>query len=167
MAVHQPAISYSHDLLHLLGSTKERFEVGARLLLPINLFELGSVTTGVVARPAGLDPVTCISEIQRVWLSPMGVEPEELVENASNAWEAETPSAGPGPPDAVALLIPQDPALPQPPSVTESSLTLQGPSARGPAQGTCERDNPWAHGQEGAAQSLGQTTRAAALRGTT
>ena len=85
MATHQLTIPYSDDLLLSLKTSPERFESEARLLLAVKLYELGRVTTGRAARLAGMDRVSFMFELRHFGLSPIGVEPDELAEDAANA----------------------------------------------------------------------------------
>ena len=85
MTVHELTIPYSEDLLLSLKSTPESFESEARLLLAVKLYELGRVTTGTAAHLAGMDRVSFLFELRRFGLSPVGVEPDELAEDAAHA----------------------------------------------------------------------------------
>ncbi len=64
---------------------RSQFEAEARLLLAVKLYELGKITTGVAARLAGIDRVAFMFALDRFGSSPIGVEPDELVEDVANA----------------------------------------------------------------------------------
>lgn len=78
-------IPYSDDLLLSLKESRSQFEAEARLLLAVKLYELGKITTGVAARLAGIDRVAFMFALDRFGSSPIGVEPDELVEDVANA----------------------------------------------------------------------------------
>lgn len=78
-------IPYPDELLLSLKETPEEFERQARLLLAVKLYELGKVSTGMGARLAGMGRVAFMFELGRYGLSPIGVEPEELAQDAANA----------------------------------------------------------------------------------
>jgi predicted HTH domain antitoxin len=68
-----------------LEETLEELEQQARLLLAVKLYELGKVSTGMGARLAGMGRMAFMFELGRFKLSPIGVEPEELAQDAENA----------------------------------------------------------------------------------
>lgn len=85
MGTNQLTIPYPDDLLLSLKVTPESFELEARLLLAIKLYEMGRVTTGIAANIAGIDRVAFLFELGKYNLSPIGVEPEELADDFANA----------------------------------------------------------------------------------
>ena len=85
MAHYELTIPYSEELLLSLKASPERFEAEARLLLAVKLYELGRITTGTAAELAGMDRVTFLFELARFGLSPIGVEPGELEDDAAHA----------------------------------------------------------------------------------
>lgn len=85
MAEKTLTIPYSDDLLLSLKKSPQEFEVEARLLLAVKLYELGRVSTGVAAELAGIDRVAFMFELARFGLSPMGQGPDEIVEDLANA----------------------------------------------------------------------------------
>jgi predicted HTH domain antitoxin len=85
MATHTLSIQYPDDLLLSLKESPEQFEAEARLLLAVKLYELGRVTTGRAAELAGQGRVEFMFALGRFGLSPIGVDPEELVEDFANA----------------------------------------------------------------------------------
>ena len=78
-------ISYPEDLLLSLKKTPEEFEIEARLLLAVKLYELGQISTGMAARLTGLSRVAFMFELDRFGLSPIGVDPDELAGDFANA----------------------------------------------------------------------------------
>lgn len=85
MTTEMLTIPYSDDLLLSLKKSREEFEVEARLLLAVKLYELNQVSTGVAATLAGMSRVAFMFELGRFGLSPMGQEPDELAEDFANA----------------------------------------------------------------------------------
>ena len=85
MAERTPTIPHSDDLLRSLKKSPQEFEVEARLLLAVKLYELGRVSTGVAAELARMDRVEFMFESARFGLSPMGQGPDEIVEDLANA----------------------------------------------------------------------------------
>ena len=85
MAEHKLTIPYSEDLLLSLKESSAEFEVEARLLLAVKLYELGRVSTGRAAELAGMSRVAFIFALDRFDLSPIGVDPDELAEDVAHA----------------------------------------------------------------------------------
>ena len=82
---HVLSISYPQDLLLSLKESKESFEVEARLLLAVKLYEMGRVSTGLAAELAGMDRVSFMFALDHFGLSPIGVDPDELEQDFKNA----------------------------------------------------------------------------------
>ena len=82
---HVLSIPYPQDLLLSLKESKERFEVEARLLLAVKLYEMGRVSTGLAAELAGMDRVSFMFALDHFGLSPIGVDPDELEQDLKNA----------------------------------------------------------------------------------
>jgi predicted HTH domain antitoxin len=68
-----------------LKESKDEFEVEARLLLAVKLFEMGRVSTGMAARVAGMDRVSFLFALSRFGVSPIGQSPSELDQDVANA----------------------------------------------------------------------------------
>lgn len=85
MATTVITIPYPEDLLLSLKKSPEEFEVEARLLLAVKLYELGQISTGMAAQLAGMGRVAFMFELNRFGLSPIGVDPDELAEDLANA----------------------------------------------------------------------------------
>ena len=78
MATNMINIPYPDELLLSLKESPAEFEAEARLLLAVKLYELGRVSTGMAARLAGMSRVGFMFALNRVGLSPIGLEPGEL-----------------------------------------------------------------------------------------
>ena len=85
VAEHKLMIPYSEDLLLSLKESPAEFEAEARLLLAVKLYELGRVSTGRAAELAGMSRVEFMFALSRFGLSPVGVDPDELAEDLTNA----------------------------------------------------------------------------------
>jgi predicted HTH domain antitoxin len=72
-------------LLLALREEPATVEREARLLLAIKLYELGNVSRGMAAQRAHLDRVTCLFELQRYSLLPIGTSPDELAGDVAHA----------------------------------------------------------------------------------
>lgn len=79
------SIPYPDDLLLSLKTTPAEFEVEARLLLAVKLYELGRVSTGMAAQLAGMSRVAFLLALDRYGVSPIGVDPTELTDDLANA----------------------------------------------------------------------------------
>jgi predicted HTH domain antitoxin len=78
-------IRYPDELLLSLKETPEEFERQARVLLAVKLYELGKVSTGMAAQLAGMGRVAFMFELGRFGLSPVGVDADELAQDAGRA----------------------------------------------------------------------------------
>ena len=78
-------IPYPEELLLSLKKSPAEFEVEARLLLAVKLYELGRVSTGTAAQLAGMNRVAFMFALSRFELSPIGLGPGELAEDLANA----------------------------------------------------------------------------------
>ncbi len=85
MATNVITIPYPEELLLSLKEKPEQFEAEARLLLAVKLYELDKVSTGMAAKLAGISRVAFMFELGRYGLSPIGVDADELKEDAANA----------------------------------------------------------------------------------
>ncbi len=85
MAENVLTIPYPEELLLSLKESPDEFEGEARLLLAVKLYELGRVSSGMAARLAGMSRVEFMFALNRFGLSPIGIEPEELAEDLTNA----------------------------------------------------------------------------------
>jgi predicted HTH domain antitoxin len=83
--MHTLKIPCSEELLLALQETPEEFEVEARLLLAVKLYEMGRVSTGRAAELAGMGRVEFLFALGRFGLSPIGVDPDELAEDVADA----------------------------------------------------------------------------------
>ena len=78
-------IPYPEDLLLSLKENEETFAIEARLLLAVKLYEMGRISTGMAARLAGMSRVAFRFALANFGVSPIGVDAEELVEDAAHA----------------------------------------------------------------------------------
>ncbi len=85
MARRTLTIPYLDNLLLSLKESPEEFEVEARLLLAVKLYELGRVSTGRAAKLAGMSRVEFLFALSRFGLSPIGVDPDELAKDMAHA----------------------------------------------------------------------------------
>ena len=81
-------IQYPTEVLDALGTEAEEFEAEARLLLALNYYETGKLSTGLAAQLAGVPRTTFIFLLGEHGLSPFGETPEELEESLANARKA-------------------------------------------------------------------------------
>lgn len=81
-------IEYPEEVLWALQQEPAEFEVEARLLLALKLYESGKLTTGLAASLAGIPRVTFLFILGQHGLSPFGESPEELQEDLDNARQA-------------------------------------------------------------------------------
>lgn len=86
-----PTISYPPEVLWALQKDAEEFEVEARLLLALKLYETGKLSSGLAARLAGIPRVTFLFLLGQHGLSPFGEEPAELERDLHNAQRARRP----------------------------------------------------------------------------
>lgn len=75
MADRALTIAYSDDLLLSLKESPEEFEVEARLLLAVKLYELCRLSTGRAATLAGMERAEFQFALRRFGVSPVGVDP--------------------------------------------------------------------------------------------
>jgi predicted HTH domain antitoxin len=85
MSTNVLTIPYSDDLLLSMKRSSQEFEIEAKLLLAVKLYEMDRVSTGAAAKLAGLSRVEFMFELARFGLSPIGQEPVELAEDLANA----------------------------------------------------------------------------------
>lgn len=81
-------IEYPPEVLWALQEEPEEFEVEARWLLAIKLYETGRLSTGLAARLAGVPRAAFIFLLGQHGLSPFGETPEELEEDLNHARRA-------------------------------------------------------------------------------
>jgi predicted HTH domain antitoxin len=87
--LNEQVIHYPADVLWALDKEPEEFEAEARLLLALNLYESGKLSTELAAQLAGVSSFSFIFELGKHDLSPFGeTTEEELVEDLINAQRA-------------------------------------------------------------------------------
>ena len=75
-------IKYPEDLLLSLKESKEEFEIEAKYLLALKLYELGKISSGRAAKLAGLTRVEFLIKLEKYRISPFQVDLEEILEEA-------------------------------------------------------------------------------------
>jgi len=78
-------IPYTEELLLSLKESHAEFAAEARLLLAVKLYEQNRISTGMAARLAGMPRVQFIFALGRYGLSPFGVDPSEITQDAEHA----------------------------------------------------------------------------------
>lgn len=81
-------IEYPEEVLNALNQQPAEFEADARLLLALQLYQSGKLTTGLAARLAGMPRIAFLFELGKYGLSPFGEDPQELEEDLANARRA-------------------------------------------------------------------------------
>jgi predicted HTH domain antitoxin len=84
-------IPYPPEVLWALQKEPGEFEVEARLLLALKLYETGKLSTGLAAKLAGVPRVTFLFLLGQHGLSPFGEEPGELERDLEDARQARRP----------------------------------------------------------------------------
>ena len=83
-----PSIPYPAEILWALQQEPEEFEAEARLLLALELYEAGKLSTGLAARLAGVPRASFLVLLGCHGLSPFGETPEELARDLDDARRA-------------------------------------------------------------------------------
>jgi len=86
-----PTISYPPEVLWALQKEPAEFEAESRLVLALNLYESGKLSSGLAAKLAGLPRVTFLFLLGQHGLSPFGEDPDELDSDLDNARRARRP----------------------------------------------------------------------------
>lgn len=81
-------ISYPREVLWALGQEPDEFEAQSRLLLAVNLYKVGKLSTGLAAQLAGVPRITFMFLLGQHGLSPFGETADELEEDLANARQA-------------------------------------------------------------------------------
>lgn len=84
-------IPYPPEVLWALQQEPEEFEVEARLLLALKLYETGKLSSGLAAKLAGVPRVTFLFLLGQHGLSPFGEEPDDIARDLANARPARRP----------------------------------------------------------------------------
>ncbi len=75
-------IKYPEDLLLSLKESKEEFEIEAKYLLALKLYELGKISSGKAAKIAGLTRIGFLMKLGAYRVSPFQVDLQEILEEA-------------------------------------------------------------------------------------
>ncbi len=78
-------IEYPSEILWALQQDPEEFQKEARLLLALQLYKTGRLSTGLAAKLAGVPRVTFMFLMGRHGLSPFGEDPAELEQDLADA----------------------------------------------------------------------------------
>ncbi|MCP3963008.1 MAG: UPF0175 family protein [bacterium] len=81
-------IDYPSEVLWALQQEPEEFEAEAPLLLALQLYKTGRLSTGLAASLAGMPRFTFLFLLSRYGLSPFGEAPEELEQDLADAHRA-------------------------------------------------------------------------------
>ena len=82
------AIEYPAEILWALQQEPEDFHREAQLVLALELYKTGRLTTGLAAKLAGMPRLAFLFLLGRYGLSPFGEEPDELEQDLDNARRA-------------------------------------------------------------------------------
>jgi predicted HTH domain antitoxin len=84
-------ISYPPEVLWALQEEPDEFEMEARLILALALYERGRLSSGLAARLAGIPRVTFLFLLGQHGLSPFSETADELEQDLANARRARRP----------------------------------------------------------------------------
>ena len=84
----RPKISYPPEILWALQQDSKDFAQEARLILALNLYQAGRLSTGLAAKLADLPIGHFLYELSRRKISPFGTTAAELADDLENALEA-------------------------------------------------------------------------------
>jgi predicted HTH domain antitoxin len=85
MSTNVLTIPYSDDLLLSMKRRSQEFEIEAKLLLAVKLYEMERVYTDAAAKLTDMSREAFMLELARFGLSPMGQQPVELAGDLANA----------------------------------------------------------------------------------
>lgn len=78
-------IEYPSELLWALQQEPDEFAAEAKMLLAIELYKSGKLSTGLAAQMAGVPRTTFLFLLGQHGLSPFGEEPDEIEEDLNHA----------------------------------------------------------------------------------
>ncbi|MBU1662548.1 MAG: UPF0175 family protein [Chloroflexi bacterium] len=88
MYTHTLTIDYPNEVLWALRQEPDEFEQQARLMLALELYKTGKLSTGLAARLAGMGRVVFMMTLSQYELSPFGENLDELKEDLRYARQA-------------------------------------------------------------------------------
>ena len=83
-----PTLQYPHEILEVLRKEPDELEVEGRLLLALQYYENGQLSSGLAAQLAGISRTEFAYVLGKHGLSPFGETPEDLEESLANARKA-------------------------------------------------------------------------------
>jgi predicted HTH domain antitoxin len=84
MIAHRIEIELPEEPLFSLKETPEHFAKEMKMLAAVKLYELGRLSSGRAAQLAGIPRVAFLMRLADYRVSPFGLTPEELAEDAEN-----------------------------------------------------------------------------------
>ena len=78
-------IEYPDTWRDLLQKSPEEFEREAKMAMPVKLFELKKISSGIAADMVGMDRVSFLLELHKYGVEMINMEPEELASDLENA----------------------------------------------------------------------------------
>lgn len=78
-------IEYPSELLWALQQEPDEFAADAKMLIALELYKSGKLSTGLAARMAGIPRTTFLFLLGQHGLSPFGEEADELEEDLNHA----------------------------------------------------------------------------------
>lgn len=85
VSMNQLTIEYPSEILWALQQEPAEFAATAQLLLAIEFYKSGKLSTGLAARMAGVPRTTFLFLLGQHGLSPFGEEPDEIEEDLDHA----------------------------------------------------------------------------------
>jgi predicted HTH domain antitoxin len=82
---HTLSLEYPENLPDALHMSRAEFEQEARLAMAAKLFETGKLSSGQAARLVGMARVAFLSELGRLGVSAIQIEPDELAQDLAAA----------------------------------------------------------------------------------
>ncbi len=83
--INQIYIEYPPNLPDMLQTTKNNLEQEAKMAMPVQLFEMKRMSSGMMAKLAGLDRVDFLLNLHRFNVPMIDLEEDELLSDMQNA----------------------------------------------------------------------------------
>ncbi|EDN72446.1 MAG TPA: hypothetical protein DCM38_00870 [Gammaproteobacteria bacterium] len=81
----QMIIDYPQTLPDCLQTTREQFEMEAKMAMIVKLFEMKRLSSGIAAQMLGMDRVTFLLNLHRFGVPMIDLEEAELLSDIENA----------------------------------------------------------------------------------